>query len=68
MAPKLPNPIFFNNCDAVSHGCLVGCCIGTIANTWVVLANLTCDSILKLVQGLRANCWGRRVPSRPRLA
>ena len=49
------------------HGC-PAFSIGTIANTWVVLANLTCNSILKLGQGLRANCWGRRVPSRPRLA
>jgi hypothetical protein len=44
------------------------CSIGTIANTWVVLAILTCASILKLDQGLRANCSGRRVPFRPRPA
>ena len=61
MAPKLPNPIFFNNCDAVSHSCLVGCCIGTIANTWVVLAILTCTSILKSDQAMRAKSPGGRV-------
>ena len=49
------------------NGC-PACSIGTITNTWIVLANLTCDSILKLSQGLRANCWGRRVRPRPRPA
>jgi hypothetical protein len=37
------------------------CSISIIANTWVVLANLTCGSILKLVQAMKATNQDDRV-------